>query len=920
MPDTLALQRPQYFVANDREIAFFRGDTYLTALRRAGIEIPTMCNDPELTPSGSCRLCLIELENGKLVTSCNMTPQPGSSIETHSQNAETKRQTLIELIIASHPLKCTVCDKSGNCDLEDLAYDYVPADRLTVFDGKLPPLPDNEVNEFFMLDYSMCIRCAKCVQVVDEIQHCGVLSMENKGFDVFPSTGFGQTFHEAGCVACGNCVTVCPVDALKPLSVIKAGREPQFDRVKTTCVYCGVGCQFEFVVNKRKNQIVYVDSVMPNRLEERAEVNGLSLCVKGRFGTDFIHHPDRLTSPLIKENGEFREASWDEAFDVIESRFKQVLQEHGPDAFSILSSAKCTNEENYLLQKFARAAIKTNNIDHCARLCHASTVTGLVRTFGSGAMTNSIHDLTHDADVIFIIGSNTTEAHPVIGVKIKQAVVAGTARLIVADPRKIELARMAEIHMQQRPGTDIALINGMLKVIIENNLVDHEFVRERTEGYDDLLRELEKVDVAEMAQIAGVQESEIRDAALLYGQAETAAIVYSMGITQHSTGTMNVVSLANLAMVTGNVGREGTGVNPLRGQNNVQGACDLGALPNVLPGYQQVSDETVRQIFSDHWNTELSGVAGLTVVEMMHAAHAGDIKAMWIMGENPALSDPNVNKVREALATEGMFLVVQDLFLSETAKFADVVLPASSFAEKSGTFTNTERRVQRVRPAIAPLGNSQADWKIIAELLRRFGIAAEYQTPDDILREVASVTPIYAGITPERLEPNGITWPCRSEEDPGTRILHSEQFARPGGKGRIIGVEFQDAAELPDANYPFVLTTGRNLYHFHTGEMTHRSKGLHERRPYELTEINPIDAMRLGIEEGEKIRLTSRRGTLVTRAKIVEKVKPGVIFMTFHHREAQANLLTNDVLDPYAKIPELKVAAIKVERLTLLAD
>jgi formate dehydrogenase alpha subunit len=730
--------------------------------------------------------------------------------------------------------------------------------------------------------------------------------MQGRGVEIYPTPGFGRNFTEAGCVACGNCVAVCPVDALGPITAIRAGREVEFERTTTTCVYCGVGCQLELVVNKRTNKIVYVDSV------RGAEVNGLAMCVKGRYGWDFIHHEDRLKHPLIRRNGVLEKATWEEAYDYIEANYRSILSQWGPEAFAILSSAKCTNEENYLMQKFSRAAIGTNNVDHCARLCHASTVTGLIRTLGSGAMTNSINDLTNDAEVIFIIGSNTTEAHPVIGVKIKQAVEAGKTKLIVADPRQIELARMAEVHLQQRPGTDIAIINAMLKVIFDENLIDEKYIAERTEGFDKLKEKIDTENLQDLCKIAGVPKDKVVEAARLYAKANTAAIVYSMGITQHATGTYNVVSLANLALSTGNVGKPGTGINPLRGQNNVQGACDLGALPNVYPGYQRVDDPNAFDFFKTAWQSDkLSQVPGLTVVEIMHAAAIGKIKVMHIMGENPALSDPNVNKVRDALNTVD-FLVVHDLFLTETAKYADVVLPVKSFAEKDGTFTNTERKVQRVRNGLTIGGDIKSDWEILVELLNRFGVDAKYDSPSEIFDELAQYTPQYRGMNYKRIDANGLQWPCKDENDPGTKILHKDTFTL--GKGRMIPVDFEDAAELPDEEYPMVLSTGRNLYHFHTGEMTHRSKGLHQRRPYETTELNPLDAERLGIKDGEKMKMKTRRGELVTVAKITNKILEGVVFMTFHHKEAAANLLTNDVLDPFAKIPELKVCAVHVEK------
>ncbi len=892
---------------NGKELSAYPGETYLDVFKREGIYVPTLCHEKDLIPMGSCRLCVIEVEgSNRLLPSCSTQVVNNATVFTDSKKVIEARTTLIDLIVQQHPLDCMVCDKQGNCTLQKLAYQYLPVEKL--YEYERPPRKYKiEINEFFKFDPNYCIKCGKCVQVVEEIQLCGVLSMENRGVDMIPSTGFDRTFEEAGCVACGNCVAVCPVNAFEPISLIKNGREVDSNRTVTTCTYCGVGCQFELVTHKEENRIIYVDS------HRESVVNGLALCVKGRYGWDYVHHEDRINTPFIRRNGELQPATWEEAYDLIEQKFREILEKHGSDAFAFLSSAKCTNEENYLMQKLARAAIKTNNVDHCARLCHASTVTGLIQTFGSGAMTNSIHDLTNDAEVIFIIGSNTTETHPVIGIKIKQAVAKGKTKLIVADPRNIELAEIAEIHLRQRPGSDLALINAMMKVILDENLIDHEFIAERTENFDELKEMLEKLDLNLLSKITSVSVEDIRKAALLYANAGTAAIVYAMGITQHFTGTYNVAALANLAMMTGNVGKPGTGVNPLRGQNNVQGACDLGGLPDVFPGYQKVNIPDNISKFEKFWEVNgMSSTPGLTLVEIMDAALDGEIKAMMIMGENPALSDPNANKVRKALDKLD-FLVVQDLFLSETAKYADVILPAMSFAEKDGTFTNTERRVQMVRKALDKIGDRKPDWQILNDLLLRFGVGKRYNHPSEIMDEIKQITPIYGGISYNRIEKVGLSWPVWDDNHPGTAILHSKKFSR--GKGRFLPMDYLDPAETPDEEYPLILTTGRNLFHFHTGEMTHRSKGLHERRPFEITEVNTKDAETLGIVDGQRVKISSRRGTLEAIIKVTDKIIEGVVFMTFHYRESAANLLTNDVLDPYAKIPELKVAAVRIDKI-----
>ncbi|NOQ17720.1 MAG: formate dehydrogenase subunit alpha, partial [Dehalococcoidales bacterium] len=680
---------------------------------------------------------------------------------------------------------------------------------------------------------------------------------------------------------------------------IKNAKRPTSE-VVTTCPYCGVGCGMYLGI--RDGNIVSVRGDRDNPVSKGR------LCVKGRYGiSEFVHHPARLTTPLIRRNGKLAEATWDEALDLVAGK----LASYEKGEVAVISSAKCTNEENYLIQKLARAVLGTNNVDHCARLCHAPTVAGLVQSFGSGAMTNSISEIG-DARSILAIGTNTTSAHPVIGLEVIKA-VRKNARLIVANPREIDLCRHAELWLRHWPGTDVALLMGMMRVIVDENLADSAFIAERCDGFDDFKQSLENFDLATVERITGVPAEKIAAAARIYAGDKPSTILYSMGITQHSHGTDNVVAIANLAMLTGNVGKPSTGVNPLRGQNNVQGACDLGALPNVYPGYQSVTIPAIREKFEDAWGVSLSPEPGLTLTEIVDAAYQKKIKAAYFMGENPSLSEPDIGHAREALARLD-FLVVQDIFLTETAELADVVLPAASFAEKDGTFTNTERRVQRVRKALArPVGSAKPDWWITCQIAQRMGGKGfDFVHPGQVMEEIASLTPIYGGITYERLEAGGLQWPCPTEEHPGTPCLHTQVFSR--GKGRFIPLEYKPSMELPDKNYPLVLTTGRSLYHWHTGTVSRKVAGLNVLMGEELVEINPEDASALGIADGDMVRVISRRGKVSAKARVTEVSPAGVVFMTFHFAESPANLLTNPVFDPVAKIPEYKVCAVRVEK------
>ncbi len=873
------------------------GENLLQELQRTGFNVPGLCYYEKVSPTGGCRLCVVK-RNGNLETACTLTVEPGMDIDVFTPELEEYRKEILYLILSEHNYDCMVCETAGECELEDLAYRY-RIDLSKVY----PHLYDKDAtdsSQVLLFDPKKCIKCYRCVKACDEIQEKHILDMAYRSTKMVVWPGLTGVWKESGCDGCGECIQACPVGALSEKDAVGKGRTWEMAKTVTTCEYCGVGCQIE--VYTRNNEIVKVRGAEGPANEGR-------LCVKGRFGHEYIEK-ERLTAPLIKKEGKFVKVSWDEALDYVATRLLQIKKMYGPTALGGLSSAKCTNEENYLFQKFVRVVCGTNNVDHCARLCHASTVAGLARAFGSGAMTNAIAEVKA-CDCIFVIGSNTTETHPVIATYMKNAVRKG-AVLIVADPRKIDLVNCAAVHLQHRNGTDVALINGMMNVIYTEGLMDEEFIKERTEGFDEFVRVIKEYTPEKVEKITGVPKDKVVYAAQLYGRAKKASIVFAMGITQHTTGTDNVLSLANLALLTGNVGKESTGVNPLRGQNNVQGACDVGALSNVYPGYQKVDDFDVQKKFEEKWGIPLSGDTGLTVVEMLNKAAEGEIKALYFMGENPRVSDPNVNHVEKALENLE-FLVVQDIFLTETAQLADVVLPSRGGLEKDGTFTNTERRIQRVKKVVEPHPNTKNDWEICGLVAEKMGYnQLKYESVWDILREINEVTPIYKGITPERVDLK-LQWPCLSEDHPGTKYLHKSTFSR--GKGLFTPVDFVLPAELPDEEYPFILSTGRILYHYHTGTMSRKTAALNAFVNEGYVEISPEDADALDIEDTEPVRVLTRRGEITIKAKVSDRVFMGSVFIPFHFSEAPANKLTNDALDPKAKIPELKVAACKVEKL-----
>ena len=885
-----------------REARVRPGVTIYWAAKSLGIEIPHLCYGEDVPAISSCRLCVVEVEGQKsLAASCSHPVAGGMVVRTDTERVLKARRMNLDLILSDHSIECITCEKSGSCLLERYAYEFGLKDSRFVGPHRARNRHEiHRANPFFERDYNKCILCGRCVLACGELQFDSAIDYAGRGFQAHIATAFHRPLAESTCEFCGRCIGVCPVGALTERARLGAGREWELSVTSTICPYCGVGCTVD--LHTKNGRLVKTTT------HAHETVNRGNLCVKGKFGLYYLNHPERLTTPLIRRDGKLEPASWEEALDHVARRLREIKEKHGPDALGGLSSAKCTNEENYVFQRFVRAALGTNNVDHCARLCHASTVTGLAKAFGSGAMTNPITDLRY-AECILVTGSNTTEAHPVIALEIKAAVKKNGAVLIVADPREIDLVRFARVWLRQRSGTDVALFNGLMHVILQEGLANKEFIAKRTEDFEKFQAVVRQYTPERVESITGVPRDKIAQAARLYAKAATASIVYSMGITQHTTGTDNVLSLANLAMLTGQIGRRSTGVNPLRGQNNVQGACDMGALPNVFPGYQPVANPDAREKFQKAWQAGLSGEPGLTVVEMLHGASEGRIKALYIMGENPTLSDPNINRVKLDLSSLE-FLVVQDIFLSETAGFAHVVLPAAAFAEKDGTFTNTERKVQLLHRVLEPPGEARADWRILCEVSTRLGHPLAYQSSAEIMDELARLTPIYGGISHGRLQKRGLAWPCPDAEHPGTPVLHTGMFSR--GKGLFSAVEYVPAAEEPDRDYPFLLTTGRILYHYHTGTMSRRVESLDAIRPEGFVEVNPEDARALGLSDGQMAEVVSRRGKLTARTVVTPRSRPGSVFIAFHFAEAAANLLTNDALDPVAKIPEFKVCAVRL--------
>ncbi len=876
-----------------KELEVEKGKTILEAARENGIYIPTLCYHENLKPNVSCRLCIVEIEGyDKPVTSCNTPVEDGMVIHTNTEKVNQLRKEYLRLILSYHPLDCPICDRGGSCELQDLVFRYgVETSPYKVEPKKRPSGGSVPLIEGWIVYWpDRCVLCKRCVSACSEVTCNSALEVKGAGFETF--IGFAN---EEFCRRCGECMVYCPVGALTDVVRETKVRPWETKKVVTTCPYCGAGCQLELQVFD--NAIVGVGS----RFD--LPPNYGNLCIKGRFGLDFVGSEERLKKPLIRRDGKLQEASWDEALSFVAERLSEILRKKGPDAIGFVASSKCTNEDNYVFQKFVRCVLKSNNIDQCERLC---TVPVLSDVFGYSAMTNSVSCID-EADVVMVVGSNTAENHPVIANRIKRAIRRGKASLIVVDPRKTDLVRYASIHLSPRPGTDAFLIYGMINVILSEELYNKDFVSERTEGLSELKESVASFTPEYVESITGVSKELIEKAARFYAKAGNAAIFYSSGITQYVGGSAAVYGLCDLALLTGNVGKEGAGVNPLMGQCNVQGACDMGALPDFLPGYLRVDDPSAREKFKGLWGVDVPPDPGFSLTEMLRS---DSISALYIVGENPVSSEPDIGAVKSFLSNLD-FLVVQDIFLTETAELAHVVLPSKSFAEKEGTFTNTERLIQRVRAAVSPPGEAKDDWWIVCEVAKRMGFPMEYKSASEIMDEIRRVNSLYGGISHARLDSGSLRWPCPTDDHPGECVLY-----RDGFKDGRIKLSFVLPGEPPkeDPEYPFALITGRVLYQFHTATMTGRSKVKELFYPEALLEISPEDAESLGIKDGDAVRVVSKKGEVKVKVSVTDRVMKGMVFLPFHFIEGSCNWLIEGVVDPETGVPQLKFCSVKVER------
>ncbi len=907
------------FTLDGQEVEAPEGETIFRTARRYGIKLPHLCYSPKpgYRPDGNCRVCMVEIEGERvLAASCIRKPTPGMKVKTQTERAKTARRMVVELLMADQPARDIAHDPESEF-WKTATRQKVETSRFARRDA---PAPDRS-HPAMAVNLDACIQCNLCVRACREVQVNDVIGMAGRGFTEKIVFDFDDPMGASTCVACGECVQACPTGALMPSSLVddRNVRTEFPDRsVDSVCPYCGVGCQLTYHI--KDDKLLYVTG-------KNGPANEHRLCVKGRFGFDYVHHRHRLTQPLVRKDGvakhaddlvdpanpwtHFRVATWEEALDRAASGLKRIRDQHGAKGLAGFGSAKGSNEEAYLFQKLVRTGFGTNNVDHCTRLCHASSVAALMEGVGSGAVSATFNECKN-SEVIVVIGANPTENHPVAATFFKQAAKRG-AELIVMDPRGQALKRHATHMLQFKNGADVAMLNGILNTIVAEKLYDEQYIQTYVEGFASFAESIKEFTPEEMAPICGIEADVLRTVARKFARAKSAIIFWGMGVSQHTHGTDNARCLIALSLITGQIGRPGTGLHPLRGQNNVQGASDAGLIPMFFPDYKSVETPEIRAKYEAAWGTKLDPKKGLTVVEIMDAVHADVIKGMYIMGENPAMSDPDLNHAREALA-HLEHLVVQDLFLTETASYADVVLPASAWPEKDGTVTNTNRQVQMGRTALPLPGEAKQDWWLIQEIGRRIGLPWNYQHPNEIYTEMASLMPSLDNISWERVErESAVTYPADAPDTPGRDVVFDKGFPRPGGFGKLVAAKLRPPDEEPDRDYPFILTTGRQLEHWHTGAMTRRATNLDALEPAAVASLSRNEIAKLGVTPGDLIRVSTRRGTVELTARQDDGIPDGVVFIPFAYVEAAANLLTNPALDPFGKIPEFKFCAAKVE-------
>ena len=869
-------------------------------------KVPTLCDDPNLAPYGACRVCSVEValvKDGptRVVASCHTPVVEHQHIFTNNENLKTLRKNIVELVLTDHPMECGTCEVNNNCELQKVANDLGISDHRYNNPKQHKGIPKDTSHSYMRMNLDHCINCGRCVRACDEIQGSFVLTMSGRGFESRITTDNNMLFGDSSCVSCGACAHTCPTDAIS--DIFKSKSADVDKKVRTTCSYCGVGCNLEASI--KDNKVVSIDT------PKETEVNAGHTCVKGRYAFGFYDHPDRLRTPLIKRNGKFEKATWDEAYEFIKNELNRIIKDHGPDAIAGISSARCTNEENYLFQKMIRAVVGTNSVDCCARICHSPTAWGMQQTFGMGAATNSTDDIYH-ADLFLVIGANPTTAHPVTGAKIKQQVMKGK-KLIVLDPVTTEIAKLADYHIKLRPGTNVAVLNMMLHFIIKAKLHNVDFVRDRTEGFEKFIKEIERQDVDQLAKIAGVDKEMVKQAAIAYATAKNSMEFHGLGVTEHEQGSKTVMLIADLAMITGNIGRKGVGVNPLRGQNNVQGAADMGCQPHQGAGYFNVAEEKNQKYYSEKYGVTHPTKPGLKIPEMFDAAIKKDLKAVWIIGEDIVQTDPDSSHVIKAMNSLEL-LVVQEIFMSETAKLATVVLPGTTFLEKDGTFTNTERRIQRVNRAAPPLTGTKTDAVIVTQMMQKLGFDQPNYDADLVLKEIADVVPFFKGVTRERLGEFGLQWPVEADGT-DTKILYKETFKL--GKGQLKNFDWKESAEITNnqKEYPLILTTSRALQHYNCGTMTRRTNNI-ELMDEDILLIHPKDAAQRDLITGDFGRLYSGRGKVDLKVEVTDKVKQGVVFTTFHFPEHMVNMVTGHGKDEETMCAEYKVSSVEIKKIS----